>query len=81
MTITKLVKLSRKGQLVLPKKMREEFGVGEGDEVVATLEENCIVLTTSERYAQATRGLLIGAWGRNKTEVSSYIEKEREAWQ
>ncbi len=81
MTISKLVRLSKKGQIVLHKEMREGLGVKEGDEVVAILEENGIILTTPDLYAKMSRGLLKGTWGKSKREVEAYIKKEREAWQ
>ncbi len=37
MTINKPVRLSKKGQFVIPKEMREALGVKEGDELLVTL--------------------------------------------
>lgn len=39
MTISKLVRLSKKGQFVIPKEIRKALGVKEGDELLVTLEE------------------------------------------
>lgn len=80
MTITKLVRMNKKGQLVVPKSMRDELGVKEGDELVITKESNCIILTTPEHYARSTRGLLKGTWGKTRKEIDSYVNKERDRW-
>lgn len=80
MTISKLVKLSQKGQFVLPKEMRVALGVKEGDALLVTLEEGRIVLTRPEHYARATRGLLEGTWGKTREEIDQYIGSERRSW-
>jgi len=78
--MTVSVRLSRKGQFVIPKDVREALGVREGDELLVTLEDNRVVLTRPRAYARATRGLLKGTWGRNKAAVRRYLDKERRAW-
>jgi AbrB family looped-hinge helix DNA binding protein len=80
MSISKSVKLSRKGQFVIPKEIREGMGVEEGDELLITLEGERAILTRPEQHAKATRGLLKGTWGRTKSEVARYIDKERRSW-
>lgn len=80
MTLTRLVRLSKKGQLVLPKEMRTDLGVKEGDELIIIKEDNYIMVTTPEHFAQTTRGLLKGTWGKNSAEINDYINKERETW-
>jgi AbrB family looped-hinge helix DNA binding protein len=74
------VRLSRKGQFVIPKAIREALGVREGDELLVTLEENRVVLTRPRAYARATRGLLKGTWGKSKKAVERYLEGERRSW-
>jgi len=81
MTLTKSVRLSRKGQLVIPKEMREALGIREGREVLVTLEAGRVVLTQPHEYARATRGLLKGTWGKGKRVVERYLEKERRSWE
>jgi AbrB family looped-hinge helix DNA binding protein len=80
MTTTISVKLSRKGQFVIPKEMREALGVKEGEELLITLEGAKVVLTRPGEYARRTRGLLKGTWGKNKRAVGRYLEKERRSW-
>src|SRR5207249_2366739 len=81
MTIARSVRLSKKGQFVIPKAMREAMGVKEGDEILVTLEEGKVVLTRPREYARATRGLLKGTWGKSRRAVERYIERERRSWQ
>lgn len=80
MTMAKSVRLSRKGQLVLPKEMREALGVKEGDEVLIVLDAWRMVITTPRAFARATRGSLKGTWGRNRREIDEYLEGERRSW-
>ena len=81
MTASKLVRLGKKGQLVIPKEMREALGVKDGDELLASLEGGRVVLVRPADYARATRGLLKGTWGRNRQAVKRYLERERRSWQ
>ena len=80
MTIAKSVRLSRKGQFVIPKEMREALDIGEGDELLVVLEDGRIVVTTPKGYARATRGSLKGTWGRSRREIDRYLERERRSW-
>lgn len=80
MTIAKMVRLSQKGQLVIPQEMRRALGLEAGDELLITLEEGRLILTRPQQYARTTRGLLKGTWGRTKQEVARYLDKERRSW-
>jgi AbrB family looped-hinge helix DNA binding protein len=80
MTIARSVRLSKKGQFVIPREMRDALGVKEGDELLVVLEEHRVVLTRPEFYAKSTRGSLRGAWGKSRREVAHYLERERRAW-
>ena len=80
MTITKSVRLSRKGQLVIPKAMRDALGVKEGDALIAVLDGSRMVLSRPADYARATRGMLKGAWGAGRRNIRRYLERERAAW-
>jgi AbrB family looped-hinge helix DNA binding protein len=81
MTMPKSVRISRKGQFVIPKEMREAMGVKEGEEILVTLEEGKVILTRPQEYARKTRGLLKGTWGKSAKEVDRYLRKERRAWE
>jgi len=81
MTTTKSVRLSKKGQFVIPKEMREALGVKEGEELIVTFEGGRVVLTRPQEYARATRGSLKGTWGKSRRAVVRYLEKERQSWE
>lgn len=80
MSNTKLVKLGRKGQIVIPKTLRDSIGAKKGNLLLLTVESGQLLITTPERYAEATRGLLKGLWGKNTEEVESYLKEQRDSW-
>ena len=80
MTLTKSVRLSRKGQFVIPKEIRNALGVEGGDELLVTLDGKRAILTRPGQHAHATRGMLKGTWGRTKRDVDRYIDEERRSW-
>jgi len=81
MNITKSVRISKKGQFVIPTEMREALGVKEGEELLVTFEAGKVILTRPQEYARTTRGLLKGTWGKDRKAVKRYIEKERRSWE
>lgn len=81
MAVTRSIKLGRKGQMVLPKEIRDRLGLKEGDYLVVSLQGGEILLATPERYAKRTRGMLKGTWGRTKEEIERYLKGERESWE
>ena len=81
MNITKSVRISKKGQFVIPKEMREALGVKEGEELLVTFEAGKVILTRPQEYARTTQGLLKGTWGKDRKAVKRYIEKERRSWE
>ena len=80
MTKVVSVRLSKKGQFVIPKGMRDALGVKEGDQLLVALEGRAVVLTRPQEYARATRGLLRGTWGGNRKAADRYLQKERRSW-
>ena len=80
MNITKLVKLNKKGQLVIPQEIRNKMGIRtEGTVVIFTRDDETILLTP-QKYAEYTCGLMKGTWGSSKKEVEAYINEERGSW-
>jgi AbrB family looped-hinge helix DNA binding protein len=80
MNITKAVRISKKGQFVIPKEMREALGVKEGEELLVSFESGKVILTRPQEYAKTTRGLMKGTWGKDRKAVERYLEKERRSW-
>jgi AbrB family looped-hinge helix DNA binding protein len=81
MNITKAVRLSKKGQFVIPKEIREALGVKEGEELLVTYESGRVVLTRPKEYAKTTRGLLKGTWGKDRKAIERFIDRERHSWE
>lgn len=58
MTLAKVVRLGRRGQMVLPKEIREALGLAEGDSFVIVLQkEGRALIATPESYEQLTADL------------------------
>ena len=81
MSNTKIVRLGKKGQIVIPKVLRESLGVEIGDLLLMTAEENQLSIIPAEKYARTTRGLLKGLWGDTPDMVETYLEEERKSWE
>lgn len=81
MPIAKTVKLSTKGQIVIPQEIREKLQVRPGDRLVLLFRDGETVLLTPAEYARHTRGLLRGLWGHEKEAIDAFLQKEREAWE
>lgn len=81
MSESKLIKLGKRGQIVIPKALRESIGIDAGDLLLITTEGNQILITPPEKYAKMTRGLLKGVWGDTSDKVEAYLEEERDSWE
>ncbi len=81
MAIAKTVKLSAKGQIVVPQEIREEIGVQPGGKLVVLLRGKEVVLLSPDEYARQTCGMLKGAWGGTQEAVDAYLERERNSWE
>jgi AbrB family looped-hinge helix DNA binding protein len=80
MTISKLVKLSKKGQVVIPREIREKLGIRIGEKLVIFIRGDETVILTPKKYAEYTCGLMKGTWGSTIKEVEEYINEERGSW-
>ena len=80
MSNVKLVKLGKKGQIVIPKALRESMGVEIGDLLLMTAEADQLHIMPPEKYAKATCGILKGTWGDNPDQVQAYLAEERNSW-
>jgi AbrB family looped-hinge helix DNA binding protein len=72
-----LVRVGRRGQMVLPKAVREALGVTEGDQLWVEVEGNRVILRPVSSLVRESLGSLRGTWGE---EIASYLKEEREAW-
>ena len=73
-----VVRVGWRGQMVLPKAVREALGVKEGDHLLVEVEGNRALLKPASPLVRETLGLLRGTWGER---IASYLKGEREAWE
>lgn len=74
------VKVSPKGQVVIPKPLRDKFGIRKGDEVVVKeSRRGILVMKREEDPLKAMIGLFEGKANRPSTEMVREIRKESEA--
>jgi AbrB family looped-hinge helix DNA binding protein len=72
--------LSSKNQIVVPKFVRQQLGIGPGDRLVVAVEKEGLLLRPKPKsYTKCLRGLHQGIW--KETETGSYIERERKSWE
>lgn len=81
MDTARIVKLSRKAQITLPRAAREALGVAPGDRVGLVVRDGQVVLTSVEELAVRSRGLLRGTWGATRVEMDNYLRRERDSWE
>jgi AbrB family looped-hinge helix DNA binding protein len=72
-----VVRVGRRGQMVLPKAVREALGVTEGDQLWVEVEGNRVILRPVSLLVRESLGSLRGTWGKA---IGSYLKEEREAW-
>lgn len=80
MTKFETVRISSKGQLVIPKDIRAAAGIEEGDELLVAIDGEAVVVTKVESLARASRGILKGTWGRTRQQADRTLRAERESW-
>lgn len=74
------VKVSPKGQVVIPKPLRDRFGIKEGEEVqVEESKRGILVMKSEENPLKAMVGLFEGKTAKSSTELVRDIRKESEA--
>ena len=72
------VKLSSKGQIVIPKKVRDILGIKKGSELLLRLEGDRLTLIPAGRFG---RGMIKGTFGETLQEIEAYMKEERESWE
>jgi len=81
MSISRIVKLNKKGQLVIPQEIRKEMGLlPEKNLVIFTRGQETVILTP-EKYTSYTCDLMKGTWASTKKDVEDYLFKERKSWE
>jgi len=70
-------KVSPKGQIVIPKRMRDKFEIKEGEEVVLEeLEEGVLVMKKSKQPVKSMRGLFKGKMKKSSLELVRELRKD-----
>ena len=75
------VRVSTKGQVVIPLAIRRRLGIKPGDQLVIVGGEHEAVLMKATRYAESLRGIARGIYGRTREEVDAYVRGERRTWE
>ena len=77
--MTKIVKLSSKYQVVIPKEARKKLGLRAGDQLAVEVEGGkVIVRPRPKNYTNYMLGLGKEIW--EGIDASEYVRKERELW-
>lgn len=71
-------KLSTKGQITIPKKIRDKLHLSAGDEVIVYLKEDEIIIKPKTTHLGMLRGLLSEEIDLKKAE--EFINSERKKW-
>ena len=77
---TRAVRVSTKGQVVIPLDVRKRLGIRPGDSLVIVSGEDEAILMKARRYAESLRGMGKGLYGRSREEIDAYVRGERQAW-
>lgn len=75
------IRVSTKGQVVIPLPVRRQLGIKPGDQLVIIGGENEAILMKAKRYAESLRGIGAGLYGRTREEIDAYIRGERRTWE
>ena len=71
------VRVGRQGRIVVPYKIREEVGIEPGDELIACVEDGCLVLEKRQGVMRRMRGRFAGV-SRERRLVDELIAERRE---
>ena len=72
-------RVSRKYQIVIPKKIRETMGISEGDELAIDVDGDRIIIKVRPKsYTKKLRGLHKDIW--KGVDPKVYVKSERESW-
>ena len=76
---TMTVRLGAKGQIVVPKAVREQLGLKEGDALMLMVDGQRVILRARPAsFTDAMRGLHKEVW--EGVDVDKWLEEERSSW-
>ncbi len=72
-------RVSKKSQIVIPKKIRETVGISEGDELIIHAEDDKVILKIKPKsYTKRLKGLHKNIW--KGVDPRKYVKGERQSW-
>ena len=78
--VAKSVRVSRRGQVVIPIEVRRPLGIRAGDTVVIVSGDHEAIVMKPGRYAESLKGMAKGIFGRTREEIDAFVRAERQAW-
>ncbi len=72
------IRVSDRGYIVLPAKLRKEMSIKSGTRMLLTKKEDRIILQPVVSFTEKLSGLTGGSFGRTVKEIQDYVDKERE---
>jgi len=73
------IRLGKKSQIVIPRKIRNALKIKEGDELLIELIKNKIIISQKPvSYSHTLKGLYKEIWLKQKSDA--YIKNERDSW-
>jgi AbrB family looped-hinge helix DNA binding protein len=78
--VAREVRLSTKGQIVIPIAVRQRMRLKAGARLVLVEGDGEATLMTPRRYAERLRGAARGTYGKTRADVDAYVREERRAW-
>lgn len=72
------IKVSDRGYIVLPAKVRKEMSIKEGTRILLIKEEDKIILQPVHSFTEKLSGISSGSFGKTAKDVQEYIDRERE---
>src|SRR3989454_12619151 len=77
--MVKPVRISTKGQVVIPLGVRRKLGIKAGGRLVIVSGQDEALIMKAKRYAESIRGMGKALYGKTREEIESYVRGEREA--
>ena len=78
--VVRPVRVSTKGQVVIPLGVRRKLGIKPGDHLIIVSGDSEAIIMKAKRYAESLRGMGKGLYGKTREEIDAYVRGEREAW-
>ena len=78
--LAKSVRVSTKGQVVIPIEVRRRLWIRAGDSLVIISGDHEAIVMKPGRYAESLRGMAKGVYGRTREDIDAFVRGERQAW-